>query len=114
MNLRILIPSAAILLLAAGCQTKAPQREIVLSLTSALPVSYSGIVVVDGKKETVSGRTPAELRFTAREVQCEITQGGENGLLTIEAKAVDLPQRVEMVTGTTGPNTTAQGEVSFD
>lgn len=113
MNARLLLVPALAGVLLVGCQTRTPAREVVLQLTSALPVSFSGVVEVDGKPETVSGRTPAELRYTGHTVNCQIEQGPENGLLTIEVKSVDVPQRVEMVTATTGPKTVAKGYVSF-
>lgn len=97
-------------LMAAGCQTRAPQ-EVVIQLTSATPVSYSGTVVVDGQSKEISGRTPTELRYQANRVDCRVKQGSENGTLTIEVMFPENPDALESVTASTGPETLAKGSV---
>jgi hypothetical protein len=97
-------------LLAAGCQTRAPQ-EVVIQLTSATSVSYSGTVTVDGKQQEISGRTPTELRYQASRIDCQVKQGTENGTLTIEVMFPEQPDALESVTASTGPNTLASGSV---
>lgn len=113
MKLRNALLPALAALLVAGCQSTPPPRDIVINLTSALPVSYSGIVRADGLEQPVNGMTPAELHFKARRVDCKIEQGDEKGTLTIEVRALELPEHLEMVTASTGPNTRARGAVSF-
>lgn len=111
MNSRILpLMTMVGALMAAGCQTRAPQ-EVVIQLTSATPVSYSGTVVVDGKKQEISGRTPTELRYQANRVDCRVKQGAENGMLTIEVMFPEKPDALESVTASTGPETFAKGSV---
>ncbi len=111
MNSRIL-PLLTVVgaLMAAGCQTRAPQ-EVVIQLTSATSVSYSGTVVVDGKTQEISGRTPTELRYQASRVDCRVKQGSENGMLTIEVMFPEKPDALERVTASTGPETLAKGSV---
>jgi len=113
MNFRIATLPLLTALLAAGCQTQATKRGVVVSLSSAMPVSYSGVIRADGQEHAVSGTTPATLTYKAHRVDCRIQQGPEVGMLTIEVKALELPERNEMVTASTGPNTVAKGGASF-
>ena len=109
MNLRTILPLCAVAILAlSGCQTKAP-TEYVLQLTSATPVGYSGVILVDGKRQEIQGKTPGEIRVTAKDLSWKIRQGTEDGTLTLEVKDVKRPERIETVVASTGPNTAIIG-----
>jgi len=106
--------TAASLLLAlaglAGCQSRTPgTREYVLILTSATPVTFTGSLRVDGKDQPVSGTTPAEYQLVAGRIDCKLTQGPENGLLTVQIRPEPNPDSVETVLSSQGPNTPLRG-----
>ena len=89
-----------------GCQTRVSCcQEVSLTLTSALPVSYSGVVLVDGKEQSVQGKTPAVLKFQGHRLECRLKQGPEQGLLTAELRGKGLPKQAERVTASNGPGT---------
>ena len=109
MNLRPTLPLCAVAILAAsGCQTQAP-TEYVLQLTSATPVGYSGVLIADGKRQEIQGKTPGEFRVTAKDLSWKIRQGTEDGTLTLEVKEVKRPERIETVVASTGPNSALVG-----
>ena len=109
MNLRLILPLCAVAILAvSGCQTKAP-TEYVLQLTSATPVGYSGVILADGKRQEIQGKTPATMRVSAKDISWKIQQGAENGTLTLEVKDSKRPERIETVVASTGPNTAIVG-----
>ncbi|MFM7215445.1 MAG: hypothetical protein ACKO3H_11275 [Verrucomicrobiota bacterium] len=109
MNLRPILPLCAVAILAAsGCQTQAP-TEYVLQLTSATPVGYSGVLIADGKRQEIQGKTPGEFRVTAKDLSWKIRQSTEQGTLTLEVKDVKRPERIETVVASTGPNSALVG-----
>ncbi len=109
MNLRPILPLCAVAILAAsGCQTKAP-TDYVLQLTSATSVGYRGVIIADGKRQEIQGKTPGEFRVTAKDLSWRIQQGTEEGTLTLEVKDVKRPERIETVAASTGPNTALVG-----
>ncbi|MBN8247840.1 MAG: hypothetical protein J0L84_10395 [Verrucomicrobia bacterium] len=102
-------PLLAIVLL-AGCQSSGTgTRDYVLLLTSATPVTFSGKIRVDGKEQAVSGTTPAEYRLAGGRIDYHLTQGPENGLLTVQIRTQPDADSVESVSSSTGPNTALQG-----
>jgi len=110
MRLRPLAVPALALLLLTGCQSHGPQtREYVLILTSATPVSFSGTLRVDGRSQPVSGTTPAQYQLAATRIDCDLTQGPENGLLTVQIRPQPNPDSVESVYSSKGPNTRLHG-----
>jgi len=115
--MKILLCSAATLaaLLVSGCQTnRTAPREIVVSVTSATPVSFSGHFQADGKDQAVSGMTPAEFKIVASRLDCNLRQGPENGTMTIEVRTDTNSEHFALVTASTGPNTDARGEVALN
>lgn len=109
MNFSLILPLCAVAILAAsGCQTQAP-TEYVLQLTSATPVGYSGVLIADGKRQEIQGKTPGEFRVTAKDLSWKIRQGTEGGTLTLEVKDVKRPERIETVVASTGPNSALVG-----
>lgn len=110
MNTRHLLPAVAACLLIAGCQTHAPQpREFVVSLTSAVSVSFTGHLTVDGKDQAISGNTPAVYKIVAHNVAVHMNQGPENGLLTAEVRVGPHTDAPVFVTASDGPNTSGHG-----
>lgn len=109
-NRLLLLPIAATALVVSGCQTHSrSSHEFVVSLTSATPVSFTGHLKVDGKVQAVSGTTPAEYTIPAHSLSCELVQGPENGLLTVEIRKGTHSDNLDLVAATGGPNTTVKG-----
>lgn len=101
-------------LLLAGCQSHPQSREFTLTLTSAMPVSFAGNLRVDGRDQAISGMTPAEYRVTGQQIQWEVRQGPENGLLTAQVRIGENTDALALVTASTGPNTEARGVIRRD
>ncbi|MCW5558371.1 MAG: hypothetical protein KIT22_11140 [Verrucomicrobiae bacterium] len=106
--------TAASLLLAlatlAGCQSHGPRtREYTLILSSALPVTFTGTLRVDGKEQPVSGTTPAEYPLVAERIDCELVQGPEPGLLTVQIRQQGDPEFTQTVLSSQGPNSPLRG-----
>lgn len=112
----LLIPVIAAALAAAGCQSHSkhskPSRAFVVTLSSATPVSFSGHLKVDGKDQSISGTTPAEYKIAAQSISCDLVQGPESGLLTVQVRIDGNPDALELVTASSGPNTAARASFS--
>ncbi len=111
-NRLLLLPIVATALVVSGCQSHSrSSREFVVSLTSATPVSFTGHLKVDGKLQAVSGTTPAEYKIPAHSLSCDLVQGPENGLLTVEIRTGTTSDHLDLVASTGGPNTPVTGTI---
>ena len=109
-NRLLLLPIVATAFVVSGCQSHSrSSREFVVSLTSATPVSFTGHLKVDGKVQAVSGTTPAEYTIPAHSLSCDLVQGPENGLLTVEIRTGTTSDHLDLVASTGGPNTPVKG-----
>lgn len=110
------LPSLLLLsgiLAGAGCQSRPTQpTEFVISVTSSTPVTFSGHLRVDGKEQAVSGTTPAEYKVSGQRVACQLVQGPENGLLTVQIRLGIQEDAAEFVASSGGPNTGLHGTVN--
>lgn len=114
MNPHLLIPAVGLALILAGCQSHPTQPStLVVNLTSATPVSFSGHLKVDGKDQSVSGTTPAEYKVTGKSVTVDLRQGPEDGLLTAQVRIEGDSAELQLVTASNGPNTDVRGALQL-
>ena len=112
MKTPLLALAAVAALFGAGCQTTNGSRDVVIKVTSATPVTFTGNIRTDGKVQPISGTTPAVFTVTGNRVDCQILQGPENGTLTVELHVGSQPDSIVLVSSSNGPGTEAKGVVS--
>jgi hypothetical protein len=81
-----LVAALAIAAFSTGCQTTPGARDFTISLTSTEPVSFSGVLVIDGYPKNIAGKTPMTYHLRGSRVDCDIVQGPEPGELKIEVQ----------------------------